>query len=79
MDDEQRPPRISSNLRTAALRGGGSGVVAFRFFQAFPSLFTLLAKVTWEGGCGQRGESHERPMSFHDRVASCRVFGTGAE
>ena len=29
VDDEQRPPRVSSNLRTAALRGGGSGVVAF--------------------------------------------------
>jgi hypothetical protein len=40
----------------------------------FPSLSpTLLAGVTLkEGGCGQRGGNRERPMLFHDEVASYR-------
>jgi hypothetical protein len=38
----------------------------------FPFFFpTLLADVTLkEGGCGQRGGNRERPMVFHDEVAS---------
>jgi len=33
--EERRPSRSSSSLRTAALRGGGSGVAAFAFPFAF--------------------------------------------
>jgi hypothetical protein len=42
----------------------------------FPFLFpTLLAGVTLkEGGCGQRGGIRERPMVFHDEVASYRSW-----
>jgi hypothetical protein len=36
VDGEKNPPRISSSLRTAALRGGGSGVTALAFPFPFP-------------------------------------------
>ena len=39
----------------------------------FPFLFlTLLAEVTREEGCDQKGENREWPMLFHDGVASGR-------
>lgn len=54
VDEERRPSRRSSSLRTAALRGGGSGVAAF----AFP--FTFSDFVGWGDPEGGRMRSERR-------------------
>ena len=56
VDEEVRPLRSSSSLRTAALRGGGSGVAAL----AFPFPFPFSDFVGWgDAGGGMRSERRE--------------------
>jgi hypothetical protein len=60
VDEERRPSRSSSSLRTAMLRGGGSGVAAF----AFPFAFSDF--VGWGDLEGGRMRSERRePRETH--------------